>query len=368
MNKIGLYLKNFDWVLFSAMLLLVCFGLAEIYSVALGKGVSDLYFLKKQAIFVGLGLSLFFFLSFFDYNNFRSFSGFLYFAGILSLGFVLVFGATIRGTTGWFGIAGYGFQPVEFAKIVLIVFLARYFSDYPVKINQYKHLFLSGLGALILILMVLKQPDFGSSLILFSLWAGMVFFAGFDKKFLLSIVAVLVAVFLIGWFFLFKDYQKQRLMTFFQPAQENNLGEGYNITQAIIAVGSGQVFGRGIGFGSQSQLKFLPEAQNDFIFAVIAEELGFFGVSLVLIFFLIIFTRLLLATRKVNNDFGIYFVLGASFLIFVEMFVNIGMNIGLLPVVGISLPFLSYGGSSIMSTLVIMGIAQNIIIKSKIKY
>ena len=368
MNKIALYTKNFDWILFSAILLLVSFGLAEIYSVALGKGGADLNFFKKQVIFVLIGLVLFFILAFFDYNNFRSFSGYLYFIGIISLVAVLLFGRTVRGTTGWFGVGGFGFQPVEFVKFVLIVFLARYFSAYSIKVNQYKHLLLSGIGSLVFIFMVLKQPDFGSALILFALWGGMIFFAGFDKKFLFSMIAVLVTVFLVGWFFLFKDYQKQRLMTFFRPTQENNLKEGYNITQAIIAVGSGQLFGRGIGFGSQSQLKFLPEAQNDFIFAVISEELGFLGVSLVLLFFLIIFTRLLLATQKINNDFGVYFLLGASLLVFIEMFVNIGMNIGLLPVVGISLPFLSYGGSAIISTLVIMGVAENIIIKSRIKY
>jgi rod shape determining protein RodA len=156
-------------------------------------------------------------------------------------------------------------------------------------------------------------------------------------------------------------------MTFINPS-ENSLNESYNVSQAMIAVGSGGIMGRGVGFGSQSQLKFIPEAQNDFIFAVIAEELGFLGVFLLISFFVVFFIRLVMATRKINNDFGIYFVLGALGLIFIQMFINIGMNIGIFPVVGISLPFVSYGGSAIISNFILLGILQNIITQSKLKY
>jgi len=174
-------------------------------------------------------------------------------------------------------------------------------------------------------------------------------------------------VMLIGWFFFFADYQKDRIVTFLDP-RANSLTQGYNITQAMIAVGSGRMIGRGIGFGSQSQLKFLPEAQNDFIFAVIAEELGFLGITLVIIFFAIFFFRLIKGIRSAPNDYGVYFLLGVITLIFIEMFINIGMNIGILPVIGISLPFLSYGGSAIVSSLILVGIAESIIIRSKLKY
>jgi rod shape determining protein RodA len=169
------------------------------------------------------------------------------------------------------------------------------------------------------------------------------------------------------WNLSFKDYQKQLVLTFINP-QSDSLDQGYNAIQAMIAVGSGGIIGRGVGFGSQSQLKFLPEAQNDFIFAVICEEFGFLGAALVSFFYLIFFYRCLSATRRINNDFGIFFILGAAGLIFVEMFVNISMNIGMLPIVGISVPFLSYGGSAIVSSLIIVGIIENIIIKSKINY
>ncbi|PLX20993.1 rod shape-determining protein RodA [Candidatus Parcubacteria bacterium] len=365
MSKIVLYLKNLDWVLFFTVLLLLSFGLVEIYSVALGQDSFNLVSFKKQILFIGIGLSLFFFFVFFDYFNLRSFSTYIYIFGILLLLAVLFFGVEVRGTRGWFSVGPFNIQPVEFIKIVLIIFLAKYFSSTSIKLNPLKHLFISGLGTFVLAALVLSQPDFGSSLLLFALWGALVVVAGFKKRYFLIIIGIVFFVFISGWFVFFEDYQKKRISTFLNPSFDP-LNQGYNVTQAIIAVGSGGLIGRGIGFGSQSQLKFLPEAQNDFIFAVISEELGFLGVSLVLVLFLVFFFRSIYILRKINNDFGIFIVLGIVVLIFIEMFINIGMNIGILPVVGISLPFISYGGSAIISSLVMAGIMQNIIIKSKI--
>lgn len=366
-NKIILYLKNFDWILLAAVLLLICFGLMEIYSIALSQDTLNFLNFKKQVVFVVIGILMLFLLSFFDYHNLRSFSPHLYILGILILVGVLVFGETIRGAKSWFYFSGISLQPVEFAKFILIIFLARYFSGAAVKISPLKHLLFSGLGILLFIILVLMQPDFGSALILFLLWSAMIIVVGFKKKYIVIIGLVLVIAFGSGWAFFFEDYQKERIITFVNPSYDQ-LDRGYNITQAIIAVGAGGVMGRGVGFGSQSQLKFLPEAQNDFIFAVIAEELGFLGVCLVLTFFAVFFYRMLFSTRRINDDFGIYFIIGATLLIFIEMFINIGMNIGILPVVGISLPFLSYGGSAIVSSLMLIGVAESIIIRSKIKY
>lgn len=354
-----------DWVLFSTVLLLLSFGLAEIYSVALGQDSVNLGSFKRQLFFIGIGLFLFFFFTFFDYSNLRSLNTYIYIMGVLLLLAVLFFGVEIRGTKGWFSLGPFNVQPVEFIKIVLILFLAKYFSSTSIKLNPIKHLFLSGFGTFFLAGLVLAQPDFGSSLLLFSLWGGLVFIAGFKKRYFMIIIAIISVVFITGWFFLFADYQKQRISTFLNPTFDP-LGQGYNVAQAITAVGSGGIMGRGIGFGSQSQLKFLPESQTDFIFAVISEELGFLGVSLVLFLFTIFFFRSILLLKTINNDYGIFFILGVVVLIFIEMFINIGMNIGILPVVGISLPFISYGGSAIISTLIMAGIMQNIIIKSKI--
>lgn len=277
---------------------------------------------------------------------------------------VIFFGHTIRGTKGWFYIGTFGIQPVEFIKFILILFLARYFSTSSLKSNPLKHLLITGAGALVFFLLVLAQPDFGSALLLFSIWLVLILAAGFPKKYFVVIFLVLAVLAAGGWAFYLKPYQKQRILTFLNPSFDS-LNQGYNVSQAIIAVGSGGVTGRGVGFGSQSQLKFLPESQTDFIFAVVAEELGFLGAMLVFGFFGIFFARCLLNLKKINNDFGIFFILGAAGLIFIEMFINIGMNIGIMPVVGISLPFLSYGGSSMLSNLMLVGVIESIIIRSK---
>jgi len=366
-NKIQLYLKNFDWIMFSSVFLLACFGLAEIYSVALGQETVSLLNFKKQIFFIGAGVLLLFFFSFLDYHFLRNSSNYLYLLGAAALIVVLVFGETVRGTRGWFFFGAWSFQPVEFIKIILIIFLARFFSVLATQLRPWKHLVLSGAGGLTFIILILLQPDFGSALILLLIWLVMVIMAGFNRKHFLIIALILLTVLSGLWVFSFQDYQKQRVLTFLNPSFDP-LNQGYNVAQAIIAVGAGGLTGRGIGFGSQSQLKFLPEAQNDFIFAVISEELGFLGVALIILFFAIFFYRSLAALEKINNDFGIFFILGAVGLIFMEMFINIGMNIGVLPVVGISLPFVSYGGSAIFSAFILVGIIESIIIRSKINY
>ncbi len=366
-NRLLQNLRHFDWILLSAVLLLVVFGLVEIYSIALGQDTVDLLNFKKQLIFVAVGIVLLFAFSYFDYSALSSLGNYFFLIGLLLLVGLLFFGVTIRGTRGWFSLGGLTIQPVEFIKIALIIFLAKYFSAKTIKTNPVRHLIISGTGSLLFIFLVIMQPDFGSAMLLFLLWAAMLLSAGINKKYFVVIGLVIALTAGGGWLFFFKTYQKERIMTFFNPTADP-LDQGYNINQAIIAVGSGRYFGRGIGFGSQSQLKFLPESQNDFIFAVIAEELGFFGVGLVLFFFTVIFIRLFKALAEIKNDFGIYFIIGSATLIFIEMFINIGMNIGLLPVIGISLPFVSYGGSSILSSLIMVGIAESVIVRSRMSY
>ena len=366
-NKIILYLKHFDWILFTAVLLLVCFGLVEIYSVALGQSAVNFFNFKKQLIFATVGLFLLFVFALIDYYQLRNYSNHLFILGAIILISLLFFGQTIRGSKSWFYLAGFGFQAVELIKILLILFLARYFSSTSLKNKPLKHLIISGSGSLIFTVLVLAQPDFGSALILFLLWLAMIALAGFNKKYFVVILLLIALAAAWLWFFIFQDYQKQRIITFFRPSY-SQLDQGYNASQALIAIGSGGLFGRGLGFGSQSQLKFLPAAQTDFIFAVIAEELGFLGVTLVIFFFAAFFWRLLSCLKKLNNDFAVFFVLGALGLIFIEMLINIAMNMGLLPIIGISLPFVSYGGSSLISSLILVGITQSIIIRSKMSY
>lgn len=361
------YLKNYDWILFLSAFFLIAFGLVEMYSIALSQEAISLLNFKKQFLFAGIGIISMFAVSLVDYRNIRIMSRYLYILGALALALVLFLGETIRGTTGWFSVGQFNVQPVEFAKIILIVFMAKYFSSFSVKLNPLRHLLVSGAGVMVYVALVLQQPDFGSALILFFLWTGMLAVVGFKARHIIAVGLILMFVFASGWLFFFEGYQKDRIMTFIFP-EERSLDEGYNIQQATIAVGSGRLVGRGLGFGSQSQLKFLPEAQTDFIFAVVAEELGFAGVSLIIAFFGVFFYRLLINAKKTNNDFAAYFLLGSLVLIFIEMFINIGMNIGLMPVVGIALPFLSYGGSIMISTLLLLGMCQGVIARTDYRH
>ena len=367
LNRLKFYFKSFDWIIFATVILLVSFGLVEIYSVALGQDTLNFLFFKKQILFALVGVILLFIFSVIDYSFLKSLNRYFYLAAVGILMAVLVFGNTIRGTKGWFVIGGFGLQPVELVKIVLILFLANFFANLATKVKTVRHFIMSGLSAFLLLALVLLQPDFGSALILGTIWLIMMIAAGFNKKYIIVVGLVAIFLFFTSWTLFFKDYQKQRVITLFNPTA-NSLESGYNISQAIIAVGSGGIMGKGVGFGSQSQLKFLPEAQNDFIFSVVAEELGFLGIILVLSFYFILFFRCFIVLRKIDNDYGIYFIIGASGLIFIQMFINIGMNLGIMPVVGLALPFMSYGGSSLLSLLVLVGMIENIIIKSKTRY
>jgi len=366
-SKLFYSLKKIDLTLLLSVFLLVCFGLAEVYSVSTSQGGEDLLNFKKQLFFIVLGFIILLFLIKLDYYVFFSYNNYLYLFGVILLVAVLFFGSVRNGTKGWFDLFGFGFQPVELIKFILIAFLAKYFSLVPISKEPIRHLVITGVGTLVFIFLVLLQPDLGSALILFAIWLIMIIFAGFPKRYLLAILGFFVVIAGISWGLFLKDYQKQRVLTFFGPLSSVSVEQDYNVRQAIIAVGSGRLMGQGLGFGSQSQLRFLPEAKNDFIFAVIAEELGFVGCFLILFFFGLIFYRLLRSLPKITNDFGIFFILGATGLIFIEMFINIGMNMGLLPVIGIGLPFLSYGGSAMVSKLIIIGVSLSIIARAKIK-
>jgi len=366
-GRLKIYWKNFDWIILAAVFLLVAFGLLEIYSVALGQGSVSLLNFQKQLFFAAIGFILLFVFAFWDSSVLKNLSPYLYWIGAFLLLALFVFGRNIRGHQGWFTLGGFNLQPVEFVKVILILFLARYFANLATKVKVARHFIFSAFSAGLLIVFVLMQPDLGSALILGAVWLIMVIAAGFKKKYFIIVGLVLVVIATSGWFFLLKDYQKERIFTFLNPTA-NSLESGYNISQAMIAVGSGGLTGQGVGFGSQSQLKFLPEAHTDFIFSVIAEELGFLGVILILSFYFIFFFRCFRVMKKINNDFGLYFLIGASGLIFIQMFINIGMNMGIMPVVGLPLPFVSYGGSSLISLLLLVGMIENIIIKSRISY
>lgn len=345
-------------------LIIMFFGLIELYSIALGSNnPQDLENFKKQILFSILGFTIYLGIALFlDYRVLNRYSILLFGATVILLTAVLFLGRTIRGTTGWFHLGGFSFQPIEFAKLALIIFLARFLTQKAKYIQQLKYLLYSGAGVFTLIFLVLLQPDFGSAVILLAIWFFLILLTGIKKTHLFTLFIAFLLGILVMWFFVFQTYQKERIRVFLDPSLDP-LGRGYNVTQAIIAIGSGNVFGRGIGFGSQSQLKFLPEAQTDFIFAVIAEELGFFGVVLVVGLYTLLFWRLIAIARQTRDNFALYVVVGITIAIFVQLVINLGGNLGMLPVTGVPLPLISYGGSSLISMLAILGIAQSIAIR-----
>lgn len=358
------FFARFDWLLFGAVFLLLCFGLSALYSIAMSGSQPDFANFKKQILFGLLGLIIGAVFLIFDYRRWRDHSYILYPLVAILLILVLFIGTTISGTKGWFSFFGFTLQPVEFAKIALIMFLSWYFNRYGEEVRRLRHFLISGAVAAGLFGLVLMQPDFGSAMMLFTIWFLMAVFAGVNKKYVLILLLLGMVSGLIAWQFLFQDYQRQRIFTFFDP-QRDPYGRGYHVRQAVTAVGAGGLFGRGLGSGSQSQLKFIPASQTDFIFAVIAEELGFLGVTLILFIWAIIFYRLIRAVRAMRDYYASLFIFGVSAMLFSHVAINIGMNIGIVPVTGISLPFLSYGGSFLITSIVLVGIVEGMIIKNR---
>lgn len=351
-------LVQFDWVMLLAMLVLLVVGLAMVWSVALSRDPVDIRSVAKQLVAAGIGLALFLVLAAANYRLLRSYALPITVGGALLLVAVLIFGKTIRGTTGWFDIGGWSFQPVEVAKFALVIFLAKYFADHPRARFGLREFIISSLVAGGFVGLVLLEPDLGSALVLLATWIGLLGLARIRKRYVVGLVLAMVALASLSWFFL-APYQQDRILTFLDPGRDP-LGRGYNVNQAMIAVGAGGLMGRGLGFGSQSQLRFLPESQTDFIFAVIAEELGFVGVVVILGFIAVLIMRMLTIARSAPDDFTVFLVLGTLLIITVQVVMNVGMNLGLLPVAGIGLPLLSYGGSSLIVFLAMLGVIQSI--------
>ncbi|MFH1207920.1 MAG: rod shape-determining protein RodA [Patescibacteria group bacterium] len=358
-----MYFRKTDWALSFSVFFLSAFGMMAIYSIESTAATPTFLDFKKQLLFVVVGLVLMIIIGSIDYRFARSYGAVLYAAGLLGLAAVLIFGTTVRGTRGWFFIGGQGFQPVELIKIFLVVVVAQLFQRWRLEISTIRRFASISAVTLPAVGFVLWQPDFGSALILLAIFLGMLLLSNIKKQYILTIVIVLLAVSVASWFFVLKDYQKERIQTFINP-EHDPYGSGYNIKQSIIAVGSGNWFGRGLSLGSQSRLHFLPAQKTDFIFAVIAEELGFVGTSLVLVCFTVLIWRLVAIARRARDSFGAVIIGGLVVYFACQAILNIGMNIGLLPIAGVTLPFVSYGGSSLLASFIAIGLAQSIRIRS----
>lgn len=355
-------LKKLDWVIIISVVLLCVIGLMSIYSTSFAK---DKTFFYKQLGFIFLGIFLLIFFAFLDYRLFRNHPAFLifiYIATILLLIAVFIIGKTTRGAISWFRFGLFNFEPVELTKLVMIIILSQYFSLRHIELYRIRHIIASGIYMGIPALLVFFQPDLGSAMILVFLWIGTMIIAGIKIRHLLILFLMGAIIFSIAWFGVLKPYQKDRIISFVNPYLDP-LGGSYQRIQSVIAVGSGKLLGRGLGQGSQSQLNFLPEQHTDFIFASIAEEWGFIGVCLVFVFYLLLFWRIVKIALSANNNFSRLFCVGVGIVLIFQVFVNIGMNLGLLPIAGISLPFLSYGGSNLIINFIGLGIVQSINIR-----
>lgn len=360
MSSLLRLLQRFDWMLLFATFVMLAFGISAIYSVELSRGAEEFILVKKQIIALVLGTGIALFVARTNYQLFRNYARGLYFLGVALLIGVLIFGQELNGARGWFVLPGVGaLQPIEFMKVALIATLARYFGEHAQRRFGWKDFFRSGVITAIPVGLAMLQPDLGGAILLVGIWLVMMFFAGARWPHFGVLALTGVFALAIGWFFVFADYQKLRIETFLNPASDP-LGTGYNVTQAKIAIGAGGFFGRGLGSGSQSQLRFLPESQADFVFAVIAEELGFIGVTVVLCALGLLLARLIILSRTTRDTFAAFLLLGIMGMLLVQSTVHIGANLSLMPATGVPLPFVSYGGSSLLLASFAIGIAQSI--------
>ena len=342
---------RFDALLLGAALLLVGFGLLTMNSFT-----AESYFFDRQIIWVAVALAVLAVASLVDWRWLREsrFIMLLYAAGALALLLLLGLGHTARGAQSWFVLQGIAWQPADLMKLVVIVVLAKYFSRRHVEIAHVRHILVSGFYALVPFLLILLQPDFGSGVVVGLIWLGMIIFSGVSKKHLLAVLGLGVAAFVVAWFFVFAPYQKERIITFIHPLADIR-GAGYNAFQSTVAIGSGRIWGKGVGYGTQSRLQFLPEYETDFIFAAFAEEWGLIGVLVLFLLFAVVIWRVVALAMVGETNFEALFGIGLVIFLISHFIINVGMNLGLLPVTGLTLPFMSYGGSHLVTEFLGLG-------------
>lgn len=352
------HFRKLDWPLIISALLLSGVGLFAIYGIG---SPESMFFLKKQAVFLALSFIAMAALSFFDYRVFKNYSFVLIIFYVISLAslFFVLFSSQVRGAASWFRFGLFNVEPIEFFKVVIVLLLAKYFSHRHIEMYRIRHLIVSGLYVGVPMILVLLQPDFGSALVLFCIWLGIVLMSGIKMRHLLVLVLATSLLSAFAWFSFLQDYQKDRIVNFLNPEQDP-YGGGYHVAQSLIAVGSGGMFGRGLEANSQAGLKFLPEQHTDFIFAAWAEQRGLVGVAALIALYMFLFWRIIKAALSAQNNFSRLFSTGLVMILFSHVLINIGMNMALLPVTGLTLPLVSYGGSSMLSIYLALGILQSI--------
>lgn len=343
-ERIFYSLRHIDFVLLGFALALSVLGLLTMNTFS-----SENVFFERQVVWIVIALLVAFFFSQVDFTFLRrgNIITALFFGSVLLLLLIFLFGDIAKGAQSRFDLGLLSIQPSDPIKIILILLLAKYFSRRHIEIANIRHILVSGGYMFILFLLVFLQPDFGSAIIIFTIWLGMVLVSGISMRHLFVVLLFGVLTFSFLWVGVFADYQKQRILTFIHPLTDIQ-GAGYNAYQSTIAVGSGELLGKGIGYGTQSKLRFLPEYETDFVFAAFAEEWGFVGVLFVFVLFSIIIFRILATALRGATNFEVLYGAGFAILLISHFVIHVGMNIGLLPVTGTTIPFMSYGGSHLI--------------------
>lgn len=351
---------NFDWMLFGLILLLAAIGVANIYSASASYRIATVPFYLKQLSWLAGGLIIMLLACSIDYHVLEDLAYWSYGGVLLLLLLVMAVGKTSMGATRWLNLGFISIQPSEPMKIVIIMIFARFFSRYPV---------LGGLGfrqigiplAIVGIpaILIMKQPDLGTAIIVLLVAFSIIIFIGVQWRVVVGGILSVVPLIYGGWHYYLRDYQKNRILNFLNP-ERDPLGSGYHLIQSKIAVGSGGILGKGYLHGTQTQLRFLPEQHTDFAFSVFAEEWGLAGCTVLLFLYLMLVLWGLQIAGRCNDRFGRLLALGVTAMLFWHIVINIGMVIGLFPVVGVPLPFLSYGGTSLVTSMTGVAILLNV--------
>jgi len=343
---------HIDWFLLVAALSISILGLVTMRSFA-----DENAFFERHLVWIGIAVCVFFIASLPSYHFLRRTPVIvaLYGAVVGALALLFVLGVVVKGARERFDLGLFFVQPSDPAKIAIIALLAKYFSRRHIAIAHFRHIFVSGAYAFVIFVLVFFQPDLGSALIIAFIWLGMVLVAGISWKHLAGLMIGAVIVSGAAWNWGLEDYQQTRILSFLHPLTDIQ-GAGYNAYQSTVAVGSGEFIGKGIGYGTQSKLRFLPEYQTDFIFASFAEEWGFVGVLILFCLFAVVIIRILRHAFRAGDNFDSLFAMGLAIYILAQFAIHVGMNIGLLPITGTTLPFMSYGGSHLITEYLALGI------------
>jgi len=344
--------NRFDWGILFSLIALTSIGLLTLLSIA-----SNLFY--TQLLFIIIGLLFFLFFAFLDFQIFFSLYKFLYPFFIVCLLLTFIFGENIRGAVRWINLGPFSLQFSEILKPFFVLFFAFFLG---MERHKWKKISLGIFLAFPVLILIFKQPDLGNTIVYLSILAGLFMSSGYGI--IITLTGGFLAISMPFLWNLLHDYQKNRIFSFLNPGLDPQ-GTGYNALQAMIAVGSGGLLGKGLGRGTQSHLNFLPEHHTDFIFASFAEEFGFIGVIILIILYSYLLFRILSIAKNSTSSVAVYISVGIFSLLFSQIFINIGMNIGLVPITGITLPLLSYGGSSIISTMISLGIIESLVKTAK---